>query len=425
MRYRIERTFSSGLKSILLTYSVTQLIIGGVLLYLLNKERRSFSTYNALSSGLKSILLTYSVTQLIIGGVLLYLLIKERRSFSTYNVSEAGLPCRKLTYSTGELPVFSDTALESSLRSQIQHWRAPCVRRYSTGELPVFSDTALESSLRSQIQHWRAPRVLRYSTGSQLAPIQHWRAPCVLRYSTGEPPVFSDTALESPLCSQIQHWRAPCVLRYSTGEPPVFSDTALESSLRSQIQHRLPARPSVPENQTGVVIQLLNIMVQSEKSSAASGSTPNPSILLALRLASYHDTATERAMLGRLQADAVKRVQEDSKNLPLTNYYQVNIVHPSQLYGEFENILEEKVTAANVQASFIVPRDVGNERDSEQSDIYEDWIQSMTPIYDSIYQETESFSDEFASLMFRLKNVHKRALRKKREGGAKHQPITS
>ncbi|KAK6466734.1 circularly permutated Ras protein 1-like [Huso huso] len=37
---------------------------------------------------------------------------------------------------------------------------------------------------------------------------------------------------------------------------------------------------------------------------------------------------------------------------------KVNIVHPSQLYGEFENILEEKVTAANVQASFIVPRDM-------------------------------------------------------------------
>ncbi|MGH0168181.1 UNVERIFIED_CONTAM: hypothetical protein FKN15_053922 [Acipenser sinensis] len=51
-------------------------------------------------------------------------------------------------------------------------------------------------------------------------------------------------------------------------------------------------------------------MVQSENSSAASGSTPNPSILLALRLASHHDSDTERGMLARLQVDAVKRVQE-------------------------------------------------------------------------------------------------------------------
>ncbi|MGH0188102.1 UNVERIFIED_CONTAM: hypothetical protein FKN15_027283 [Acipenser sinensis] len=57
-------------------------------------------------------------------------------------------------------------------------------------------------------------------------------------------------------------------------------------------------------------------MVQSENSSAANGSTPNPSILLALRLASYHDRATERSMLGRLQADAVKRVE---KGLPFTS----------------------------------------------------------------------------------------------------------
>ncbi|MGH0173964.1 UNVERIFIED_CONTAM: hypothetical protein FKN15_000994 [Acipenser sinensis] len=121
-------------------------------------------------------------------------------------------------------------------------------------------------------------------------------------------------------------------------------------------------------------------MVQSENSSAASGSTPNPSILLALRLASHHDSDTERGMLARLQVDAVKRVQEglpfssgtvalyclamqascadpsitpapglkggkkvldlrkllekklkeeidniDSKNVPLTNYYQVSL----------------------------------------------------------------------------------------------------
>lgn len=46
--HELANAFSSGLKSILLTYSVTQLIIGGVLLYLLNKERRSFSTYNTL-----------------------------------------------------------------------------------------------------------------------------------------------------------------------------------------------------------------------------------------------------------------------------------------------------------------------------------------------------------------------------------------
>ncbi|XP_041091314.1 transcobalamin-1-like [Polyodon spathula] len=67
---------------------------------------------------------------------------------------------------------------------------------------------------------------------------------------------------------------------------------------------------SVSENQTGQVIRLLNIMVQSENSSAANGFAPNPSILLALRLASYHDNATERGMLGRLQADAVNRVQK-------------------------------------------------------------------------------------------------------------------
>ncbi|XP_041093523.1 circularly permutated Ras protein 1-like [Polyodon spathula] len=236
----------------------------------------------------------------------------------------------------------------------------------------------------------------------------------------------------------------------------------------------------------------------------------------------------------------------------------VNIVHPSQLYGEFQNILEDKVTASNVQASFLVPTDVyfkheshagrkltqhsetfhdtektfelgvkesglqtlqsmtslpvqlqvkftlptgetmfrvvteekptttdwslvlsslsiqvlqihssqlsarlvmegrleesrrealnqkeliesvlGKQRDSVQDDIYEDWIDAMTPIYDSIYQGSEekpgdlkeskmkSFSDEFASLLFRLKNVHKRALRKKRGGEAKHQPITT
>ncbi|XP_058867876.1 transcobalamin-1-like isoform X1 [Acipenser ruthenus] len=137
---------------------------------------------------------------------------------------------------------------------------------------------------------------------------------------------------------------------------------------------------SVSEIQTGQVIRLLNIMVQSENSSSASGSTPNPSILLALRLASHHDSDTERGMLGRLQVDAVKRVQEglpfssgtvalyclamqascadpsltpapglkggkkvmdlrkllekklkeeidniDSKNVPLTNYYQVSL----------------------------------------------------------------------------------------------------
>ncbi|XP_058867872.1 transcobalamin-1-like [Acipenser ruthenus] len=67
---------------------------------------------------------------------------------------------------------------------------------------------------------------------------------------------------------------------------------------------------SVSANQTVEVTRLLNIMVQSEKSSAANGSTPNPSILLALRLASYHDRDTERCMLGRLQADAVKRVEK-------------------------------------------------------------------------------------------------------------------
>ncbi|XP_058870484.1 cobalamin binding intrinsic factor-like [Acipenser ruthenus] len=132
---------------------------------------------------------------------------------------------------------------------------------------------------------------------------------------------------------------------------------------------------SVSEIQTGQVIRLLNIMVQSENSSTASGSTPNPSILLALRLASHHDSDTERGMLARLQVDAVKRVQEglpfssgtvalyclamqascadpsltpapglkggkkamdlrkllekktegNSKNVPLTNYYQVSL----------------------------------------------------------------------------------------------------
>ncbi|MGH0181870.1 UNVERIFIED_CONTAM: hypothetical protein FKN15_007265 [Acipenser sinensis] len=81
---------------------------------------------------------------------------------------------------------------------------------------------------------------------------------------------------------------------------------------------------SVSENQIGQVTRLLNIMVQSEKSSAASGSTPNPSILLALRLASYHDTATERAMLGRLQADAVKRVQEGKESDSTTNQLTTN-----------------------------------------------------------------------------------------------------
>ncbi|XP_069484999.1 transcobalamin-1-like [Ambystoma mexicanum] len=64
-------------------------------------------------------------------------------------------------------------------------------------------------------------------------------------------------------------------------------------------------RCQVNEDQKPLEIRLLELMIGSYNATA----TPNPSTLIALRLAREHNLETERSMVKRLKDDAVKRVQ--------------------------------------------------------------------------------------------------------------------
>ncbi|KAJ6654122.1 hypothetical protein lerEdw1_007390 [Lerista edwardsae] len=91
---------------------------------------------------------------------------------------------------------------------------------------------------------------------------------------------------------------------------------------------------AVDEEQRPLVTYLLNKMIQS---TTAPKALPNPSILLALRLARDHSLITEKRLLKQLSKDAVDLVQNQIHGSPLTNYYQLGlcVLTLCQLQGRF------------------------------------------------------------------------------------------